>query len=181
MVCNITDDEDWSDLLELSKNYKYCVIDTISAIEMYFDRQLAKQWNTEHVSDKGFIPIISMDSVPFGGGYGPLRNKVIGFMVWLQSMFKLIYLGHSKDKQINDTYAELDLAAKGKLGSIIKSRVDVIAYLSQNDNKCTLSFDNTNNESSIGGRISYDDILISEKIDDKIVTYWEKIYPDINK
>lgn len=175
----VTQDTNWGEFMLDAKYFKYCIVDTCSSMEMYFDKVLVRDYNKEHEADENFTPITSMGAIPFGGGWGPVRNKVIGFMIWLESMFdSVIYLGHSKDKQINATATKLDLAMQGKLAALVLAHVDLISYMRIDDNERTLMFNNPG-ISIGGGRLSYkdDELVISSMKDDVVTTYWEKIYP----
>jgi hypothetical protein len=124
----------------------------------------------------------SVHSLANGAGYRWSRE-------WFQSTIeklstlakKVIFIAHLKDKyigQVGDDYLtaqEIDLT--GKLKRILPSKVSGFAKFVRDKNKGYLSFENLDG-SVAGARASHlhGKILISEKTDSVLVTYWEDIY-----
>jgi len=124
-----------------------------------------------------------------GFGYQHSRQVMTEWYDRLQGLItnkkvrRIILLAHVKDKLIEaksgDSVEALDLNLTGKVKNIYASRVDAIAFYNRKGTQGFLNFDNEFKVVS-GGRCPHLDgkILISEKIDNKIVTHWDKIYLD---
>jgi hypothetical protein len=96
---------------------------------------------------------------------------------------KIILVGHIKDILLEKGGADfnaLDLDLTGKLKRITTSQSDAVGYLYRKGNKNILSF-RTTDEVSCGARPEHlrnKEIEVSEVIDGKLHTYWDKIYID---
>jgi hypothetical protein len=72
--------------------------------------------------------------------------------------------------------ANIDLT--GKIKSLICANADAIGYMYRRGNETILSF-KTNEEVTCGARpehLQNEEITISEMIDGKLKTYWNKVY-----
>lgn len=129
----------------------------------------------------------SVHSLPNGYGYAHSRDAMV---TWYDQLNDLIVTGkvdyiillcHVKDKLIEsrngDTVEHIDINLTGKVKTIFASRVDAIGHLYKEEGKCYLSYANEDNV-VCGGRCPHleGNILISEKIEGKIVTYWDNVY-----
>lgn len=99
-----------------------------------------------------------------------------------------IWIVHVKDKFIkdtvlNETIVGAEMALTGKLKSMLASRVSTICKLVSDKDKRYLSFDNENESLIAGSRAPSltGRILISDKKDGEIITYWENIYKNLSK
>jgi hypothetical protein len=177
---------------EAGKPYKYIIIDTVTRMEelcipyaelLYSKTLPGKNWFTKGKLEYGSILVL-----PNGAGYPFLWNafeKVLGYIRTLSD--NVILSGHVKDKMINKAGAEfssLDLDLTGKVARIAASGSDTIGYLYRGKGtKNYISFI-TSDDVACGSRsihLRNKDILISELIDvgtenEKLVTYWDKIF-----
>jgi hypothetical protein len=169
---------DWGELL--NNTFTFGVIDTVTSMEEYLAKEVTQEHNAGvSASEK----IKSLEAIPYGKGHGDLRTKVKNHMNFIfQNFDRTIILGHSKDKNINDSSLVSDLALIGKNSFLIPSRVDAIAHMKIDGNKRYLVFVQDDNNTTSGSRckhLSGKEILISERLEDgTIKTYWENIYPE---
>ena len=73
-----------------------------------------------------------------------------------------------------------DLDLTGKIKRITSSQSDAIGYLYRKGNQNVLSF-RTTDEISCGARPDHlrnQDIVVSEMVDNKLTTYWDRVYID---
>jgi len=95
-----------------------------------------------------------------------------------------IYAAHIVDKYIKDDGKEevrgSEIALTGQLKRIFSSKVTTLGKLVADGDKRFINFE-VQNESIIAGSRSSSlagKMLISEKIDEKIVFHWDKIFTD---
>ena len=72
--------------------------------------------------------------------------------------------------------ANIDLT--GKIKSLICANADAIAYMYRKGDQTILNF-KTNEEVTCGARPEHlrnEEIVVSEMKNDKLITYWEKVY-----
>ncbi len=170
--------------------YKYIAIDTATALEdmcvgyaeeLYSKSPMGKNWFQPEGGRSKYGNILNM---PDGAGYKWLRDafeKVLAFINPLAE--RIIISGHIKDVQLEKngtdfTSADLDLT--GKIKRITASKSDAIGYLYRKGKKTILSF-KSSDEVACGARPDHlrgQEIVIAEEIDDKLVTYWDRIYID---
>jgi len=171
--------------------YKYIAVDTITALEemcipyaeqIYSRTSMGKNWFTEKSGGKAIYG--SILNLPNGAGYPYLREaftKVIEYVKTLAP--RIILVGHIKDILLEKSgvdFSALDLDLTGKLKRITTSQSDAIGYLYRKGSKNILSF-KTTDEVSCGARPEHlrnQEIVISELVDGKMVTEWNKIYID---
>ncbi len=114
------------------------------------------------------------------------------FMGQIQEIMNLvpyrIWIVHIKDKFIKDmdsqeTIVGSEMNLTGKIKNMLAARVSTIAKLVSDKDKRYLSFENLNDSTIAGSRAPHltGRILISDKIDGEIVTYWENVYKNLEK
>lgn len=182
------------DLLSKEKPYKYVAFDTVTRLDewseivgtiRYMQTAQGKKFNRD---EKGNLimpndpEFETVHSLPNGYGYRHSRDVM---SEWFDKMCQcaqhVIFIAHVKDVYVankaGDTVQTLDINLTGKVKDIFGSKVDSIAYLHRIDGKGYLSFKSKDTKYS-GSRPSHlkDDILISEMVDGKLKTYWDKIY-----
>lgn len=165
------------------KPYRYIIVDTVTALEdmvlplagqLYKNTPMGKTWAGGNVLN-----------LPNGAGYGYLREA---FFLVLNDIYssaeRVILLGHFKGKAIEKNGVEVnsaDLDLVGKLKSMVSADVDAIGLLRRDKgDKNILSF-KTTDDVICGARpvhLKNQDIVISEMIEGKLVTHWDKIFID---
>ena len=165
---------------EAGNPYKYVTIDTVTALEdmvmplaikLYRNTSMGKSYDGDNVL-----------SLPNGAGYLYLRQAFFQVLDFIDTLAPHIILaGHIKDKQVDDK-GEMVLAANidltGKIKSLICANADAIGYMFRKGNQTILSF-KTSEEVTCGARPEHlrnQEIVISEVVDGKITTYWDKVY-----
>lgn len=185
-------------IIEAGRPYDYIAVDTITALEemcvpyaeiLYARTSMGKNWFKR--DEKGFLTPDSgkmqygnILNLPNGAGYSYLREaftKITDFIkTWAP---RVIFSGHVKDTILDKNgsdFSSLDLDLTGKLKRITTSESDAIGYLYRKGNKNILSF-MTKDEVACGARpdhLKNKEIVLSEMIDGKLVTYWKDIFID---
>lgn len=161
--------------------YKYITLDTATALEDMCDG-LALKLYQETPMGKGYKGDVI--ALPNGAGYKYVRDAFKMMINLTKDVCqRLILLGHVKDKTIEKGGKELnarELALTGKLSGITCAHADAIGFLYRDGNKCILTFA-TENQLVCGARpehLKNKEIVISEMINGKLKTYWEKIFID---
>jgi hypothetical protein len=182
----------------------YLVVDTTTKMDEwaeivgtynYMSKPQGKKFNREGEQPNG-IKILHNDprfetvhELGQGFGYQHSRQVMVDWydrllnLITLKKVRKIILIAHIKDKLVEsktgDAVDAIDINLTGKVKSIYASRVDAIAFFNRKGTQGYLNFDNEFKVLS-GGRCPHLDgkILISEKVDGKLVTYWDKIYLD---
>ena len=195
-----------ADLKEVGKQikeagypYEYVTVDTITALEkitipyaeqLYSNTLPGKNWFKKNpdgslAADSGKAKYGNIVNMPEGAGYKWLweaHTKVIEFIKSFAP--KMIQSGHIKDvnlEKTSNTFASMELDLSGKLKRIVTSTSDAIGYLYRKGNQNILSF-KTTDEVACGARpehLSNQEIVLSEKIDGKLMTYWDRVYPEL--
>jgi energy-coupling factor transporter ATP-binding protein EcfA2 len=168
--------------------YKYIAIDTGTALEdmcipyaeqIYASTSMGSTWFATGKAKHG-----SLLNMPNGAGYPYLReafSRVLAFIGTLAPY--TIILAHVKDTVLDrngSEFAVQDLDLTGKIKRITASRSDAIGYLYRNGSENILTF-KTTDEVSCGARPEHlrnKEIVISEEVEGKIVTHWDKIFID---
>jgi hypothetical protein len=183
---------------ESEHKYDYVVADTITALEnmcipyaekIYSKTAVGKNWFKKDENGKlskasGKAKHGTILQLPDGAGYAYLRMAYMKAITIIKTFAPaLIQLGHVKDislevkgEQIN--VSEIDLT--GKLKRIAASESDAIGYLYRKGNQNILSFV-TSDDLSCGARpphLKNKEIVVSEMIDDELVTHWDEIYKE---
>jgi hypothetical protein len=172
--------------------YKYIAVDTITALEemcipyaevLYSRTSMGKNWfEAEKGGKAAYGNILNM---PMGAGYPYLRDAFTRMIEYIKTLAPhVILVGHVKDILLdkdNHDVNSMDLDLTGKLKRIIASQSDAIGYLyRKGPNTNILSFKTTDTV-SCGARPEHlrnQEIVVSESIDGKIYTYWDRIYTD---
>jgi len=174
--------------------YEYIGVDTMTALEdmcvgyaetLYSRSPMGKNWFVADTGGKAKYG--SIIALPEGSGYHWLRQAFEKVLSVIQKMApRIVLAGHIKDifldKDDNKiTSSEIDLT--GKLKRVIASKSDSIGYLFRKKNQTILSF-KTSEDVVCGARpehLSNREIVVSEKIGDKLYTYWDEIFLDLDK
>lgn len=178
--------------------YDYIIIDTMTRLEeicvpyaeiLYSKTSMGKNWfkkdeNGNYAADSGKAIYGNILNMPQGSGYAYLREgltKVVEYIkTWAPRMIQACHLKEILLDKEGVEFNAMDLDLTGKIKRIISSQSDGIGYLYRKGNKNILSF-KTSDQVSCGARPDHlrnKEIVISEMIDDKLVTYWENIYID---
>lgn len=96
----------------------------------------------------------------------------------------LVLLGHFKNSSITKDGKDMtakDVALTGKLKLIVSSQMDAVGFLYREKatNQNILSFKCTETDLITGARPQHlrgKEIVISEMVDDKLTTYWDRIF-----
>lgn len=176
---------------ELTKAYKdgfrydYLIIDTGTALEdiandvalaAYKASPMGKDWNGTLITN-----------LPNGAGYGYQRE----YFMQIYNSFTpfpakcLILLMHVKRASMTkngENITSRDIDATGKLKTILCADADATGYLyvdKDDTSKRWVSFKSSQDDLVTGSRLerlSGQEFVISEKVDGKIVTHWDKIF-----
>lgn len=190
----------WRDLLlKEPGKYKYLIIDGLSDLDIfsviggtieYMKATVGKKFNRSgNIPDGEKLPYGHLEwkaviTLPDGAGYLWTRNW---FMKQIQLFRQIspfrIYAAHIVDKYIKDDGKEEvignEIALTGKLKRIFSSKVTALGKLIADGDKRWINFE-VQNDSIIAGSRSqalHGKMLISEKIDDDIICYWDNIFP----
>jgi hypothetical protein len=168
-------------IIAAGKPYKYITLDTLTKLEdlalpyaltLYKQTPMGKSFTGANVLD-----------LPNGAGYKYLRDAMTNL---LNAIYKcadrVILLGHLKTTNIEKNGKEVsarELDLTGKIKSMVSADVDAIGLLYRGeDNKNILSF-KTTDDVICGARpvhLKDQEIVISELVDGKFITHWDKIY-----
>ena len=160
--------------------YKYVTIDTVTALEDMISPLAVKLYKQTSMGSK--YDGTNVLTLPNGAGYLYLRQAFFQVLDFIDTLAPNIILsGHIKDKQVDDKgemvmSANIDLT--GKIKSLICANADAIGYMFRKGNQTILSF-KTSEEVTCGARPEHlrnQEIVISEIVDGKITTYWDKVY-----
>jgi len=160
--------------------YKYVTIDTVTALEDMIGPLAVKLYKQTSMGSK--YDGTNVLTLPNGAGYLYLRQAFFQVLDFIDTLAPNIILsGHIKDKQVDDKgemvmSANIDLT--GKIKSLICANADAIGYMFRKGNQTILSF-KTSEEVTCGARPEHlrnQEIVISEIVDGKITTYWDKVY-----
>jgi hypothetical protein len=168
-------------IIAAGRPYKYITLDTLTKLEdlaLPYALTLYKQTPM----GKSFTGLNVLD-LPNGAGYKYLRDAMTNL---LNAIYKcadrVILLGHLKTTNIEKNGKEVsakELDLTGKIKSMVSADVDAIGLLYRGeDNKNILSF-KTTDDVICGARpvhLKDQEIIISELIDGKFITHWDKIY-----
>lgn len=168
-------------IIAAGRPYKYITLDTLTKLEdlalpyaltLYRQTPMGKSFTGTNVLD-----------LPNGAGYKYLRDAMTNL---LNAIYKcadrVILLGHLKTTNIEKNGKEVsarELDLTGKIKSMVSADVDAIGLLYRGeDNKNILSF-KTTDDVICGARpvhLKDQEIVISELVDGKFITHWDKIY-----
>lgn len=175
----------FEDLAKAEKKYKYIVLDTATSMEdvakeyaaiLYKKTPLGSTWKGDDIL-----------ALPHGAGYGYLRNAFERIYNKFELYCdRLILMGHVKNSSITKEGKEVsarDVNLTGSLKHVVCAHADAIGFLYRKDkNTNVISFvKEGETDLATGTRCEHladKEITISEKIDGKIVTHWDRIYID---
>jgi hypothetical protein len=162
--------------------YKYIIVDTVTkledialqvALQLYKATPLGKNFEGDNVL-----------TLANGAGYLYQRMAMEKLLAYIETLAdRIIYSGHIKTKYIEKNgkevaAAEVDLQGKAK--SMLCADMDAIGLLYRDGDKNIITFV-TKDEVICGARPEYlrnAEIVLSEYIDGKYVTHWDKIFID---
>lgn len=188
-------------LIELKKQgvtYPYITLDTTTALEemsgtlatkLYQNTSMGKTFGK--ITKDGKLvndPNADVKKLANGAGYLYLREAfqqiVNSFRPYATKC--LILSGHVNDKMIEKDGKEiqsLELDLTGKLARIMCSKVDAIGLVYREGDKVYANFDG-GGDSVVEARAAHlagKKILLTEKVDGKIVAHWEDIFKELKK
>jgi hypothetical protein len=190
---------------ELKQNpgiYDYIIIDSLTVLDnwsdiagtyKYMSTPLGKNFNKDLKTGKVFThndaEWKSVTSIGDGNGWRWPRTWFMDQVEILSTLAPYrIWVGHVKDKFIKqdggaDMISGQEINLTGKLKNMLTVRVSTLAKLVADGDKRFLSFEIDNDNLIGGSRVPHltGKILISEKTDEGYETYWNKIYPVLNK
>jgi hypothetical protein len=121
-------------------------------------------------------------TLPNGAGYLYLRMAFDKVITMIESVCKeTLISGHLKERIVETGGKEVtskDIDLTGKLKNIACSKADAVAYLYRKGNQVIMNF-KTSEEVTCGARpehLKNKEIVITEMIDGKIVSHWDRIY-----
>jgi hypothetical protein len=162
--------------------YKYGTIDTVTALEDMVMPLAVKLYQQTAMGSK--FTGTNILTLPNGAGYLYMRNAFEMIVKEFEGLFeRLILVGHLKEKFIQKADKEVEAKAldlTGKLSSITSSKADAIGYLYRQGKEVRINF--ASSEGVICGarpeHLRGQDIVISEEVDGKILTHWDRIFVD---
>lgn len=175
----------YANLAERPEKYDYIIIDTTTSMEdlakeyakkLYKATPIGKGWNGDDIL-----------TLPHGAGYGWLRQAFEKIYETFEDFCdRLILYGHVKNSSITKEGKEVaarDVNLTGSLKHLVCAHADAIGYMYRKDAKTNILSFKKEGEADLttGTRCDHladQEIVISEKIDGKVVTYWDKIYID---
>lgn len=184
--------------LENDDTFEYVIIDTVTKQDewsevvgtyRYMRRPQGKKFN--RVVEGGAAKVLThkddqfetVHEIPQGYGYRYSREVMNDWFERLRATGKTIILvAHVKDKFITssqgDTVQSIDINLTGKVKDIYCAKADAICMLVADGDKRYLNFMAKDDSKYMGSRASHleDKILISEKTDNGIKTYWDKVF-----
>lgn len=162
--------------------YKYITVDTVSSLEDKYGVELALKLYKDTSQGKNFQGD-DVRTLPNGTGYHFLRIAVTMILDELEDLCDtLIIMGHTRDKLIEKDSKEmtsqgLDLA--GKLGSIVCSQADAIAFLYRKGNQTIANF-KPSEQLTVGARplhLKNMEIVVLESDEQgNLIDHWDKIF-----
>jgi len=115
-------------------DYKFFALDTIDKIVTWTERDVCREFDIESIND-----------LPFGKGFGLVRERVMNNIKKLHSLCdQLIIIGHRKTASPIDNSTAIEpesLDLSGKLKNMIMAKADAIGYMFREDEKLMISFE----------------------------------------
>ena len=172
-------------LKTLDHKYDYIAIDTITGLEN-IARQGATAMYKNTMVGKDFKGKDVVTELPNGNGYEWLRQAFEVLTKQFDGLYgkALILLGHFKNSSIAKDGKDMtakDVALTGKLKLIVSSQMDAVGFMyrDKETNTNKLSFRSSETDLVTGARplhLRGKEFIISELVDDKIVTHWDSIF-----
>ena len=146
---------------EEGHDYKYFALDTIDKIVTWTERDVCREYDIESIND-----------LPFGKGFGLVRERVMNNIKKLSSLCDhLILIGHRKTASPIDNSTAIEpesLDISGKLKNMIMAQADGIGYMFREEDKLMVSFE-SGKALEAGSRC--------EHLRGKVIEFdWNKIY-----
>lgn len=182
-------------LLAEKGKYDYLIIDVLSELDAfseiggtyYYMYQTTMGKNFNRRKDNSVIDIRDPEfrmvtTLGDGAGFQWSRKFFLDQIEFFTQISPYrIYAAHVADKFIksgNEEVSAPEISLTGKLKQIFASKVTSLCKLVSDGNKRYLNFDVMNESIIAGSRAPHlsGQILISEKIDGEVKTYWDKIY-----
>lgn len=176
--------------------YDYVTVDTATSMEemcavyaekLYSQTPMGKYWyvgNTKENLPSQKSVYRSILNLPEGLGYYYLRASwIIAFDFINKLAPRRIFMCHIRDAQLikdDITVMSSDIDLTGKIKRMATSYVDAIGYMRRKGNQNIISF-KPSQDMSCGARSEHlqdKDIVISEKKDGVVTTYWDRIFID---
>lgn len=179
--------------------YDGIVVDTLTSLEdiaipyaeiLYSKTSMGKNWfkanpeGTGYAEDSGKKMYGSIINLPNGAGYQYTRESFTKMVEYIKSWApKIILVCHVKDIMLEKNGTDvnvLDLDLVGKAKRITAAYADCIGYMYRKGNQNILSF-KTTDEIACGARCSHlrnAEIVISEMVDNQLITHWDQIFID---
>tara|TARA_R100001594_G_scaffold2143_1_gene8753 strand:+ start:4122 stop:4787 length:666 start_codon:yes stop_codon:yes gene_type:complete len=114
--------------------YKYFALDTIDKIVTWTEKDVCREYDIESIND-----------LPFGKGFGLVRERVMNNIKKLSSLCEnLILIGHRKTASPIDNSTAIEpesLDISGKLKNMIMAQADGIGYMFREEDKLMVSFE----------------------------------------
>ena len=114
--------------------YKYFALDTIDKIVTWTEKDVCREYDIESIND-----------LPFGKGFGLVRERVMNNIKKLASLCDhLILVGHRKTASPIDNSTAIEpesLDISGKLKNMIMAQADGIGYMFREEDKLMVSFE----------------------------------------
>ena len=154
--------------------YKYIAIDTLDKIVDWCEAKIVAEYNAEQKAKGLNLVVTDIGDIPYGGGYGAVRTKVMSILNAFRALnIPIIQIGHRKKTIIGESSVEFSSASldlTGKLKNLVCADSDAIGYLYRTDGKIMISF-KTSDELEVGSRCEH---LRGETFEFD----WSKIYID---
>lgn len=177
-----------TEIIAQGRPYKYISIDTVTALQdmclglarkLYMDTPMGKSFTGDNVL-----------KLPNGAGYLYLREAFFTIIDYVETLIpengSVILVGHLSDKMVESNGKEVsavELDLSGKIKSLVCSKADAIGLLSRVKDQVKLNF-KTSDQITCGARpehLKNKEIILTEIVEDKLVSYWESIFPDLKK
>jgi hypothetical protein len=187
--------------------FKFLIVDSLTRIDewsetvgtyYFMNKSQGKSWNVK-LDSKTNQPILDANKKPIkltpedktwesvhemGQGFGYRYSREAMIEIYEKMLLvaeKIVFICHVKDKFLKsesdiDTYSK-EINLTGKVKDFYTQNVDAVALLEREEDKAYLKF--TDDEGSRFDYLSNKSILISEKVNGRIVTHWDSIFPDI--
>ena len=115
-------------------DYKYFALDTIDRLVNWIEKDVCREYDIESIND-----------LPFGKGFGLVRERVMNNIKKLRSLCDhLIIIGHRKTASPIDNSTAIEpesLDLSGKLKNMVMAHADAIGYMFREEDKLMVSFE----------------------------------------
>lgn len=179
-------------LREEQHNFKFVVIDTVTALE---DMAISLACKRAKESNPSFSGNPSeLFNLPYGAGYVAQRNAVKEIIGWFEKVVpNLILVGHVKEKSMNEAQTDLNVKSLdlgGKLSNILSAGSDAICYVYRDPENGNLMANFGDMNSVLTGarmpHLAGKTILLAERVqkengDYDVKTHWDDIYPSLKQ